>query len=150
MCNAIAFSDPAVSAPSREYLPQPEHAGQCIDLFTMIAIVGIDRECLLVHLRCFLVPPKIAVHIPLVVEGGHQFAGPTVRAPGIRRPAGLPEDAELVGLVVRGEIGKGGAGSYTWKIPASQAAGTDYRIRVTGTTQAAKRDVSNKVFRIKA
>jgi len=47
-------------------------------------------------------------------------------------------------------IGTGGVGSYKWKIPANQVTGTDYKIRVTSTTQTAKKDVSNKVFRIKA
>jgi hypothetical protein len=39
-------------------------------------------------------------------------------------------------------------GSYSWKIPASQTPGTNYKIRVTSTTNKAYKDTSNKNFTI--
>jgi C1A family cysteine protease len=36
-------------------------------------------------------------------------------------------------ITTKASLGSGGIGSYTWKISRAQAAGTDYRIRITGT-----------------
>ena len=47
-------------------------------------------------------------------------------------------------------IGSGGAGSYGWTIPATQLLGTDYKIRITSTSNAAKTDTSNANFTISA
>lgn len=47
-------------------------------------------------------------------------------------------------------IGSGGSGSYNWAIPSGQAPGTDYRIRVTSTTDSQYLDVSNSYFTIAA
>jgi hypothetical protein len=47
-------------------------------------------------------------------------------------------------------IGSGGSGSFNWNIPSDQAAGTDYRIRLTSTSNAAYTDTSNANFMISA
>jgi hypothetical protein len=39
-------------------------------------------------------------------------------------------------------------GSYSWKIPASQTPGTNYKIRIISTTNKAYTDTSNKNFNI--
>ena len=45
-------------------------------------------------------------------------------------------------------IGSGGNGSFSWKVPDSQAAGSDYRIRVTSTTSGSYTDTSDANFTI--
>jgi C1A family cysteine protease/transcriptional regulator CtsR len=45
-------------------------------------------------------------------------------------------------------IGTGGSGSYSWAIPSTQASGTDYRVKITSTTNAAYTDTSNADFTI--
>jgi hypothetical protein len=40
-------------------------------------------------------------------------------------------------------IGSNGSGSYAWTVPASQQAGSDYRIKVTSTSNSAYTDTSN-------
>ena len=45
-------------------------------------------------------------------------------------------------------IGSGGSGSYYWDIPVSQVAGTNYRIRITSTSNASYTDTSNGDFTI--
>ncbi len=46
--------------------------------------------------------------------------------------------------------GVGGSGSRNWTIPANQTPGTDYRIRVTSTTNGAYTDTSDNDFTIAA
>jgi transcriptional regulator CtsR len=45
-------------------------------------------------------------------------------------------------------IGTGGSGSYSWAIPSTQVSGTDYRVKITSTTNAAYTDTSNAAFTI--
>ena len=45
-------------------------------------------------------------------------------------------------------IGADGSGSFTWNIPAGLAPATDYKIKVSSTTQTSCQDSSNKVFSI--
>jgi len=45
-------------------------------------------------------------------------------------------------------IGSNGTGSYSWKIPSNQTAGTDYKIRITSTTISNYSDMSNGNFTI--
>ena len=45
-------------------------------------------------------------------------------------------------------IGLGGSGSYTWTVPSDQAAGDDYRVRVTSGENAAVSDTGNSDFSI--
>jgi hypothetical protein len=47
-------------------------------------------------------------------------------------------------------IGSNGSGSYSWTVPASQEAGSDYRIRVTSTSNGAYTDTSNNDIAIVA
>jgi len=44
--------------------------------------------------------------------------------------------------------GSNGAGSYNWLVPSSQATGSDYRIRVTSTSNAAITDMSDTFFTV--
>jgi len=56
----------------------------------------------------------------------------------------------LKGGVVNRVITSGTAndGSYSWTILSTQAAGTDYKIRITSTTYSSISDSSNSNFRI--
>ncbi len=45
-------------------------------------------------------------------------------------------------------IGKNGKGSYGWKVPSGQAAGSDYRIRITSARYKTPSDTSNAAFTI--
>ncbi len=45
-------------------------------------------------------------------------------------------------------VGSGGSGSYSWPINSSQTLGTDYKVRITSTTNAAYTDTSNNNFTI--
>jgi len=45
-------------------------------------------------------------------------------------------------------IGTGGNGSYNWAIPSTQVSETDYRVKITSTTNAAYTDTSNADFTI--
>ena len=47
-------------------------------------------------------------------------------------------------------IGSNGSGSYGWTVPASQQAGSDYRIRVTSTSNASCTDTSDSNISIVA
>jgi 5-hydroxyisourate hydrolase-like protein (transthyretin family) len=44
--------------------------------------------------------------------------------------------------------GTGGSGSYAWKIPTTQAPGTDYRVQITSTTYSAATDISDADFTV--
>jgi YD repeat-containing protein len=45
-------------------------------------------------------------------------------------------------------IGSGGSGSYNWRIPSNQTQGSDYKIRVTSTSNGSYTDTSNNNFSI--
>jgi YD repeat-containing protein len=45
-------------------------------------------------------------------------------------------------------IGSGGSGSYSWRIPSNQTLGSDYKIRVTSTSNGSYTDTSNNNFSI--
>jgi hypothetical protein len=47
-------------------------------------------------------------------------------------------------------IGSGGSGSYNWTVPYNQVLGTDYKMRITSTSNAAYTDNSNANFTISA
>jgi sugar lactone lactonase YvrE len=47
-------------------------------------------------------------------------------------------------------IGSGGTGSYLWTVPANQAAGSDYTVRITSTFDPTVTDVSDGPFTIEA
>jgi hypothetical protein len=44
--------------------------------------------------------------------------------------------------------GSGGSGSYSWLIPSNQTQGSDYKVRVTSTTNSAINDTSDNGFAI--
>ena len=58
---------------------------------------------------------------------------------------------EVVNLTIASRVskGRGGTGSHSWTIPSNQAPGTDYRIRVTSTTNSGYTDTSDSDFTIK-
>jgi YD repeat-containing protein len=45
-------------------------------------------------------------------------------------------------------IGASGSGSFAWNIPTGLAPATDYKIKVSSSTQASRQDSSNKAFSI--
>jgi len=47
-------------------------------------------------------------------------------------------------------VGSSGSGSYNWLINPTQTPGTDYKVRITSTTNAAYTDTSNNNFNINA
>jgi DNA-binding beta-propeller fold protein YncE len=47
-------------------------------------------------------------------------------------------------------IGSGGSGSYSWTVPYNQVLGTDYKIRITSTSNAVNTDRSDANFTISA
>jgi hypothetical protein len=51
-------------------------------------------------------------------------------------------------ITSRTQIGRSGSGSYNWRIPSTQAPGTDYKIRVTSTSSPVDNDISNNNFTI--
>ena len=58
---------------------------------------------------------------------------------------------EVVNLTIASRVskGRGGTGSHSWTISSNQAPGTDYRIRVTSTTNSGYTDTSDSDFTIK-
>jgi len=51
-------------------------------------------------------------------------------------------------ITSRASIGSGGSGSYNWKISRTQATGSDYKIKITSTTNSAATDTSNANYTI--
>jgi C1A family cysteine protease len=51
-------------------------------------------------------------------------------------------------ITSRASIGSGGSGSYNWKISRAQATGSDYKIKITSTTNSSATDTSNGNFSI--
>lgn len=46
-------------------------------------------------------------------------------------------------------IGSGGSGSFDWRVPKSQTLGSDYKVRVTSTSNGSYTDTSDNNFSIK-
>lgn len=99
-------------------------------------------------------PPAITVVSP---NGGNTWmAGSTQRIQwSCKGNVGFFVKVELLkaGVVNRtitsfAWIGSGGNGSYNWRIPSNQALGSDYRIRVTSTSNSAYVDTSDNDFSI--
>ena len=55
-------------------------------------------------------------------------------------------NADVVNLVISASTANDG--SYSWTIPAAQVVGTDYKIRITSTTNAAISDSSKNNFTV--
>ncbi len=53
-------------------------------------------------------------------------------------------------IIASTPLGSSGSGSYSWNIPSTQAPETDYRIRITSTTNSAYTDTSDSDFSISA
>jgi hypothetical protein len=51
-------------------------------------------------------------------------------------------------ITTKASIGSGGSGSYNWKISRTQVTGSDYKIRITSTTNSSATDTSNGNFSI--
>ena len=51
-------------------------------------------------------------------------------------------------LAASTEIGSGGYGYFSWRVPSRQATGTDYQVRVTSTTAPGYTDTSDAYFTI--
>ena len=52
-------------------------------------------------------------------------------------------------ITTKTSVGRKGAGSYRWKVPKNQVTGSDYKIKVTSTTNSNYTDTSNENFTIK-
>jgi transcriptional regulator CtsR len=46
-------------------------------------------------------------------------------------------------------VGTGGSGSYSWAVPSTQVSGSDYRVKITSTSNATYTDTSNADLTIK-
>jgi hypothetical protein len=51
-------------------------------------------------------------------------------------------------IATRTSIGSSGSGSYNWRIPSTQTPGTDYKIKITSTTNSSYSDTSDNNFTI--
>ena len=60
----------------------------------------------------------------------------------------LKNDSTYTTITSSTSTGSSGSGSYNWMIPASQTTGSDYKIRVTSTTNSSYTDTSNSNFTI--
>jgi titin len=98
--------------------------------------------------------PTITVASP---DGGETWAAgssQTIRWTYTGNPGSYVKIELLKGGVLNGtisssvSIGTGGNGSYNWAIPSTQVSGTDYRVKITSTTNAAYTDASNADFTI--
>ena len=61
----------------------------------------------------------------------------------------LLKGTKINALIAAGAaIGTNGKGSFRWKVPSGQAAGSDYRIRIASNKYKSLTDTSNAAFTI--
>ena len=91
-------------------------------------------------------PPAITLISPNGGETWKRGTVQTIRWTYTGNPGSIVKIELLKGVVVNRIIasfastGTGGNGSYRWSIPASQTTGTDYKIRITSTSNSAYTD----------
>jgi lysophospholipase L1-like esterase len=99
-------------------------------------------------------PPSITVASP---NGGESWSAGSTRtiswtytgSPGSYVRILLYKGSSLNRTIASyARIGSNGNGSYNWAIPSNQAAGSDYSIRVTSTSNSLYTDASNSQFTI--
>jgi Tol biopolymer transport system component len=100
--------------------------------------------------------PLLAVRVPNGGQNWRQGSGQTIRwnytgSPGPQVKIELLRGTAM-NLVINAStsIGSAGSGSSSWTVPYNQPVGTDYKIRITSTTNAAYTDTSNANFTINA
>ena len=100
------------------------------------------------------VPPSITVTAPnngesWKVNKTQQIRWNYTGSPGTYVKIDLIKGASLVKTISsKASIGTGGSGSYTWKVPVKQTIGTDYRIKITSTSNNLYTDTSDNHFSI--
>lgn len=60
----------------------------------------------------------------------------------------MKADSSVKTISSKASIGTNGSGSYAWKVPLKQTTGTDYKIKITSTTNSLYTDTSNGDFTI--
>jgi|GEM_PF-661388 len=98
--------------------------------------------------------PTIALASP---DGGETWTAGTTQQiswaytdnPGVYVRIELLEDGVLNRTISSSRpVGTGGGGSYSWLVPATQVSATDYRVKITSTTNVAYSDTSDADFAI--
>jgi YD repeat-containing protein len=101
-----------------------------------------------------VVPPNITVSVPNNYEYWSAGTTQTISWSYSGNPGSSVKIELLKGgvfnstITANAPVGISGSGSYAWTIPAGQASGTDYRIRVTSTSNGAVVDTSDTDFLI--
>jgi C1A family cysteine protease len=97
-------------------------------------------------------PPALTVALPNNGENwktgsSHAITWTYTGNPGSKVKIELLKNGVLNRTITsRASIGSGGSGSYNWKISRTQAAGIDYKIKITSTTNSSATDTSNMNF----
>ena len=83
------------------------------------------------------------------VNTTHQITWNYTGSPGTYVKIDLMKGASVVKTISsKASIGTGGSGSYSWTVPRTQTAGTDYRVKITSTSNNSYTDTSNSNFSI--
>ena len=98
-------------------------------------------------------PPGITASSP---NGGQTWAAgstQTITWTYVGDPGNVKIDLLKGGVVVSTiasfvSKGSNGVGSYNWTIPSSQAAGSDYKVRITSTSNSSVTDTSDNFFTV--
>jgi len=99
-------------------------------------------------------PPPLTLTVPNGGENWTAGTGRTITWKYTGNPGNYLKIELLKGGVLNRTItsyaskGSNGTGSYNWTIPSNQTLGTDFRIRITSTANAAYTDTSNGNFTI--
>jgi len=102
------------------------------------------------------VTPRITVVVPNASENWKQGSAQTIMWKYTGSPGSSVKIELLRGTAVNRminssiSIGSGGSGSYSWTLPYNQDLGTDFKIRITSTSNASYNDTSNANFTISA
>jgi C1A family cysteine protease len=99
-------------------------------------------------------PPALTVALPNNGENwktgsSHAITWTYTGNPGSKVKIELLKNGVLNRTITsRASIGSGGSGSYNWKISRTQAMGSDYKVKITSTTNSSATDTSNGIFSI--
>ena len=127
-------------------------SGACTGVFSSCTITVDAAQSVTAAFN--VAPPSITVSAP---NGGEIWSAGTTQtirwtytgSPGTYVKIELYNNGELNRTIYSyASVGSGGNGSYNWAIPSNQAGGSDYRIKVTSTTNSAYNDLSGGNFTI--
>lgn len=99
-------------------------------------------------------PPALTVALPNNGENwktgsSHAITWTYTGNPGSKVKIELLKNGVLNRTITsRASIGSGGSGSYNWKISRTQATGSDYKVKITSTTNSSATDTSDVNFGI--